>query len=450
MVVSFNPDGPVGIELKNNLVGEIRRRFSTAENDASDIAEYIGVLIASGKQPGEIASEVNDIVDIVIDVPFVESVIQEIERLEAIHASGSVSAPPPPAIDTQMGGEPVDRSSIPTGPKGTSFTPNFQARNRDFGTNNGNRGGFKAGGIGKQGGVHKTLNKNDKFNKRPLQNQQVRNLERALDFAAGNNPAVTKVLPSGFVPKAAKGRCPDFPYCKNKDCDKAHPTRNCFAYPNCPNPPGTCNYLHPDQDQDLIAKLEVSKKEYEEKKKNEILVQQATCKFGPKCAKCNCPFAHPTPANMSAKITSLEWCPSGKGCQDTQCSKAHPPPPTATVAPKETVPGTTSHQDIALEQCKFGANCTNYNCPRRHAKSAVACREGANCKRYDCTFAHPLNEVCRFGEKCSNKFCMFQHPNGRNLQSNTWTSDQATSTNSQVYAVPEDQVMDSIGRGDRT
>ncbi|EAZ63759.2 polyadenylated RNA binding protein [Scheffersomyces stipitis CBS 6054] len=428
--MSFNPEGPVGLKLKTNLVNEIKSRFNTAQDDAVDIAEYIAVLIASNKQPQEIASEVNELVEMTVDVDFINSVFSEIDRLTREHEQAG-SAQQASAAPTATVATPLQASTVPAAPA-NSFSSTAQTVVPNYQNNRGSRDFNARGGRG--GGIaHNTNGRNDRFKKTSqFQNNK---LERALEST--QNPGITNVVSgSTFVPKPPKGRCPDFPFCSNKECDKAHPTRNCFSYPNCPNPPGTCNYLHPDQDQELIAKLEESKKLYADKKKNELMLQQATCRFGNKCTKDTCPYAHPSPANSDAKITTLEWCSSGKTCTDASCTKAHPPPLTA-------LPVKEASGEIALEQCKFGSQCTNYKCPRRHATSHVPCREGANCKRYDCVFAHPFNEVCRFNEKCSNKFCMYQHPNGRSIASNTWTQEGGSApTNARAFAVPDDQVME--------
>ncbi|ODV77597.1 uncharacterized protein CANTADRAFT_71036 [Suhomyces tanzawaensis NRRL Y-17324] len=446
MSVQFTPEDPIGLELKANLIQELKNRYNCFD-DAQDIAEFIVILIVSNKSPGEILQEVKEIADIPIDIPFIETVFREIERIQSVHQGGQqgipqpvpqqeqpvpVQAPaqvpapapmpvfdftqPPPQFQfTQQSLEQAPNHGlpqIPTGPKG------IQNRSRDYDS----RAKQGRGGIGKA-----ATNGRDRNGARKGLNPQI--VSKVL---ADNNGStnVTK-----FALKASKGRCQDFPYCNNKDCEFAHPTKNCFAYPNCTNPPGTCNYLHPEEDQELIAKLEKSKQEYKEKKKNEALLAQATCKFGLKCTKDTCPFAHPTPANGQAKIVTLDWCPSGKGCIDSNCGRAHPPPPSA-----KPVVHAGPNPEIALEQCKFGTQCTNYKCPRRHATSLVPCRAGAQCKRLDCTFAHPFNEVCRFGAKCLNKNCMYQHPDGRDLQSNTWSKD--TTTSNRAFAVPQDQVME--------
>ncbi|CAK9438767.1 uncharacterized protein LODBEIA_P29910 [Lodderomyces beijingensis] len=245
---------------------------------------------------------------------------------------------------------------------------------------------------------------------------------------------------SRIVAAKRTGRCPDAPNCKNRECENYHPTKECFAFPNCNNPPGTCKYLHPGEDDELMKKLQERQKEYEKNKLNYLAVQQGACKFGPTCAKDNCPYAHPTPANPQARIRTLEWCSAGKDCVDETCDKSHPRSPNVEA---KNIPSAAS---LALEQCKFGMQCTNARCPRRHATSAVQCRNGALCTRPDCTFAHPINEECRFGVNCTAQFCLFQHPPERQIQSSTWTSgpsNQATVTNRQ-FAVGDDQVVEQI------
>jgi len=257
---------------------------------------------------------------------------------------------------------------------------------------------------------------------------------------SSRNQNVTNVLQN-----TPKGRCPDFPYCTNKECPKAHPTKTCIFYPKCPNPPGTCNFVHPDQDVELLKKLEISRKEHAAKWQMQQMVQQGTCKYRLECGKDSCPFAHPTPANKDAKVTTLDWCAEGKSCTNVNCSKSHPPPATATFKQ------TPSALDIALEQCKFAANCKKPKCPRRHATSTSPCREGSACRRLDCTFSHPLTEDCRFGAACLNKFCLYQHPKGRTVQSNTWVKDDSNSlggagnsvvsTSNRAFAVADDQTQ---------
>ncbi|RLV92700.1 Nuclear polyadenylated RNA-binding protein NAB2 [Spathaspora sp. JA1] len=427
--MSFVPESEIGLKLKSILIPEIQRRYGKTEDDSQDIADYLMYLIASNKPHDEIINEIKDIAEIPIDGAFINDVLVEIQKLQ----QGDQTIPEPsqtPDAEVMMDeGEPRKKINIPTAPQNMrsqmSEQERRELRSQRFGTKAKGRGGVsKPASSGRSERHNNNLKRN--FN-------DTKKIEQALDMIGNSG---VKIL-NNFVVQAPKGRCPDFPYCENKECEKAHPTKNCFAYPKCPNPPGTCNFLHPDQDQELIAKLEQSKKEFQEKRTNKILVEQGGCKFGAKCTKDSCPFAHPTPANPNAIIETLEWCSEGKNCVNEACTKSHPPPPTATAVPA------VSAAEIALEQCKFGTQCTNYKCPRRHATSSVPCRSGSDCRRLDCTFAHAMKEACRFGAKCTNRNCMYQHPEGRTITSNTWSKDNNdASTTNRSFAVPEDQVME--------
>lgn len=464
----YDPEGPVAKQLTPLLVREISTRYNIAD-DAEDVSEFINVLIGNGKTAQEICSEVKDLVDIPIDEGFVNLIFEEIKKImqqqaqpQAVPAPAQIPVAAPVAPSKES--TPMEEASQDSINVNTSLTDNYQKLAFDTGelsvafsgastipaipnkprgqyTNDNRYNKFNNNQRGR-GGINKSFNNrngpNNQFKKSyGLQNSE--NFQKVLAMTTDNNTQIKQ-----FTPKAPKGRCPDFPYCENRDCQLAHPTKNCFAYPNCPNPPGTCNYLHPDQDQELIQKLEKSQQEYKEKKRQQRQFQKpfepvgsiGLCKFGMLCSKEICPFGHPTPANKDARVIQLEWCVNGKNCVDIQCKKAHPspnyqaPPPEPKAKPERT-----------LEQCKFGANCTKFNCPRRHATSIVPCREGANCQRIDCFFSHPINEDCRFGDNCTNRNCMFKHPTARVLPSNSWSKDDAT-THQRTFAVPDDQVME--------
>lgn len=532
--MNFNPDDSVGQQLTQNLATELKNRFGIDE-DAGDIAEFIVILMASNRQPGEILSEIKSITDIPIEESFITLITNEAARLvseaageqpkpqpsqplsafaqptqpQSAFTQPQVSQPTQPQVSQPQVSQPPTQplsafnqpqsafnstqpafyqpqsaflSAFPSlqSQQQSAFPsdPPFQSQQQSSFPSDPPAYSSVAGGSGSQprqvripegpkslmsrtserskltgrGGIAKGPSKASSrdYNSRPLRDsssgpksyaiRNPQNLEKMLNLP-NNNINLSKSI------NIPKGRCKEFPNCKKDNCEFAHPTRNCFNYPNCPNPPGTCNFIHPDEDEELINKLAKSRQEYAEKKQLEITIQSATCKFGKNCVKDTCPFVHPTPANPDAIIKTLDWCSSGKNCSDTNCEKSHPPPPNAKI-------NSIDPNQIALEQCKFGATCSNYKCTRRHATSIVPCRAGSDCKRLDCYYSHPIPEQCRFGEKCTNKNCLFQHPPTRTLPATSWSKDSAsnnlftftapstTMTTNRSFAVPDDQVME--------
>lgn len=471
--MSLNIPSNILEELRPGLESEIVNRYHVEKDEAYDIAEYIIFLIKNKSSREEVVKEILDVGEFPGDESFMNLVFEEIANIQRKHQPGTngastgardeyvpsaasqnqeenyVPSPGPGAPQTPQAPRPMNTPgapptsihtkprpsgpSVPAGPKRMSEQEKLALRSKRFGTDSSTRNGSH-NSINK-GGITKSRT-NDRGNtRRPL--QATEKLEKFIATGSASLDGVTR-----FAHRKPKGRCSLFPKCTVTNCELAHPTKECYLYPNCPNPPGTCNYLHPDQDQELIAKLEESNREYQEQRKRMIELQQGTCKFGAKCAKESCPFAHPTPANPEAKIETLEFCSSGVNCQDHECKKAHPRAPNASVKPLPTL------NELALEQCKYGMNCTNYKCVRRHATSGVPCRAGIECKRVDCTFSHPFREMCRFGAACHIATCMYQHPEGRTMVSNTWTKNPQEQSQNQVnerqFAVGEDQVMEQV------
>ena len=312
---------------------------------------------------------------------------------------------------------------IPTGPSAmtstdtemdivsTGFQPRFNQRDNGIAKRGarGGRGGRGASRGATRGGRNSNL---ARFNP----------LAKALGMDSDGSVNV--------VHHKKEGRCKLFPRCPlGRSCPHAHPTKVCNEYPNCPKPAGTCEYLHPNEDEELMREMEKTREEFQKRKEAMIAARTkpvqtgiVLCKFGVICSNPMCPFGHPTPANEDAKVIDLMWCANNLKCQDPQCTKAHsslskiksiaPMGSNAMAAP---IAATRAPVEKSLDQCKFGTKCTNKHCKYRHARSHVMCREGADCTRLDCFFGHPINENCRFAVECKNPKCLFKHPEGRVL-----------------------------------
>lgn len=462
--MSFDPEGPLAQQLKKSLVVELSSKYNIPD-DASDVAEFIVVLIVSNKTAGEICAEVKDLVNIPIDEAFVNTVFAEIQRLiEESQQSDQVSQNAPQNDNTGnavmpnmfVEAEPLFQNNNTAFPPPAAAFPEpapFQSAFQPFQPSENAEKAPSHDALAKPTGP-RALQKNRDFVLGPKGPRGIgkgaKNAPPKKSFALQNAGNFQKAMHAsntpGFVQRQPKGRCKEFPYCHNRECQFSHPTKVCFAYPKCPNPPGTCNYLHPSEDEALMAELEKTKEEYlRNKKPVEKAGTLGLCKFGILCSKELCPFGHPTPANHEAKVLDLLWCEAGKACTDPACRKGHPSPNYQAPASEPRSKFSASKPEKTLEQCKFGSSCTNYNCPRRHATTFVPCREGSNCQRLDCFFSHPIEEDCRFGASCKNKNCLFRHPEGREVPANTWSKDNSWTkegTNQRAFAVPDDQVME--------
>ncbi|AAS50545.1 AAR178Cp [Eremothecium gossypii ATCC 10895] len=461
-------------DISGSLKTVVAEKLKTLQNFSEDVnyvAEYIVLLLSNGGTHDSVLQELVGLFDSVPQQALADVVQTSFQALQLLRSGDNIEtvyqkltnpgmmAPEPPAeaMSVSAPSEPSVSTEATSMPR-SAFEGMVDLSASKYATKNptSSRGGLKRGG--KQGGINKSASGPRKGNQQTGGKHRMNALARALGMEgedAANNAQVN------IIPKK-EGRCQLFPRCPlGKFCPHAHPTKVCRDYPNCPNAPGTCEYLHPNEDVELMKEIEKTREEFREKRialaqsrAKPIQTGIVLCKFGIMCSNPMCPFGHPTPANEDAKVIQFIWCPQNLTCDKKDCDKAHSSlskirdvQPIA-AAPRPSKPAAFAPAERSLEQCKFGVKCTNKRCKYRHARSHIMCREGAACTRIDCFFGHPINEPCKFGAECRNAHCLFQHPPGRSLPDKSqaatgapsWPAHAAggnQSANERPYAVAE-------------
>ncbi|KAK0383267.1 hypothetical protein NLU13_9180 [Sarocladium strictum] len=135
---------------------------------------------------------------------------------------------------------------------------------------------------------------------------------------------------------------------------------------------------------------------------------ETVCKYNLRCTNKDCKFAHQSPAAPpGTNVDVTDVCTFGAACKNRKCTGRHPSPATK-----------LAHQ--SEQDCKFWPNCQNEYCPFKHP-SAPPCRNGANCSDANCKFTH-VKIKCKFNP-CKNKRCPFVHEEGQQggFRDKVWT-----------------------------
>lgn len=402
--MSISPDSAVGQELQQRVKQHIAE-FNLGE-DIEDVSQYVVMLIGNDRGKDEMTGELQSLFGDKFTPEFSEWAYEEARKLVSGESGQEMDV-----VDQEQsgfGGYEATPVSAPEQPRAS-----LSLRQRIEG--GGARGGVRGGGVGKgpRGGSARLG---------PRFGGNNRNLQAAVekDVMSGQNEDGNN---GGF--KTQKERCRHWPRCSYPGCKFWHPIQPCFKFPNCPNPKGTCKYIHYGEDLPAdngmippavpgqvppqmppVWPNGAGPGQFPPPQQVASAAPEppkiVPCKYSEKCSNKECAYGHPTPANDNAKVSDNEWCGDKENCKNENCTKAHPSG--SLVREPEKIP------ERVLETCKFLNKCTKMYCRYRHPVTTTICRNGADCQRVDCFFTHPFKEDCKFGINCKNSYCLYQHP----------------------------------------
>ncbi|KAH7376144.1 nuclear polyadenylated RNA-binding protein Nab2 [Plectosphaerella cucumerina] len=172
--------------------------------------------------------------------------------------------------------------------------------------------------------------------------------------------------------------------------------------------------------------------------------EDTVCKFNLRCTNPECKFAHQSPAAPPGSHVDIsDVCSFGAACKNRKCTGRHPSPATK-----------AAHQSEM--DCKFYPNCQNRQCPFKHP-SMPPCRNGGNCTTPDCKFYHTKIK-CRFNP-CKNPHCIYQHDAGQQgvFKDKVWTAEDGEHVSErkfvdegaqeEVILTQDDSAMDGAAQG---
>lgn len=471
--MSITTDTEIGQKLHEIVKDHIS--YFDLDQDIEDVAQYVVVLAGNNRPKDEMTNELQSLFGDQFTTEFVDWVYNQAENL----VSGKNNNEPQNTnkhAQFAVDDDEHHHDNGFSGNAGTTLRSRIEGNRHDIPRNGGIGKGVRGpGSFAQRGGgsLKSGMNNNRRGrfggNNQNLQSELQRDVMGDSNHEDGSNIYENDGSGNNGTVKSKRIRCRHWPTCSYQGCKFWHPTKPCFQYPNCPNPKGTCPYIHIGEDQipQFVAQQQgqlglnggnniqvmpppdpqqmgqfppppppvqiypmgngfqpqqLPPQMHHQPQPQEPKIQ--LCKYTEKCTNRECPYAHPTPANDNARVTTFEWCTDKENCKDGDCTKAHPSG--SLVRQPEPIP------EKVLETCKFLNKCTNMYCRYRHPTTTVVCRNGPDCQRVDCFFTHPYKDDCKYGINCKLSSCLYQHPEGREQMMSkpmVWVNEGENETN---------------------